>query len=139
MFLAERNKAIVRRLVKEAQEGGRLEVVDELLAPDFVDHRPLPGVPPTREGVRMLFAGLKTAFPDLRVAIEDQIADESRVVSRKRFSGTHEGPFLGAPPSGRRVEFEVIDILGVRDGLLTDHWVVVDQLGLLTQLGALTR
>jgi steroid delta-isomerase-like uncharacterized protein len=134
---AEQDKARVRRLVIEAQQNGRLDVVDEILAPDFVDHTPLPGVPPTRDGVKGLFAALKTALPDLQIEILDQIAEAGGVATRKRFTGTHGGPFLGVPASGRTVEFEVIDILRSRDGHITDHWVVLDQLSLLTQLGAI--
>ncbi|HEX9458291.1 MAG TPA: ester cyclase [Thermoanaerobaculia bacterium] len=134
---ADNNAAIVRRLVKEAQEGGNLGVVDELLADDFVDHTPLPGLPPTRDGVRMLFAGLRTAFPDLRVTIDEQIADEEKVATRKTFRGTHHGPFMDIPPTGRPVAFEAIDIMTVRDGRIREHRVVVDQLSLMKQLGAI--
>jgi steroid delta-isomerase-like uncharacterized protein len=134
---AQSHLAAVRRLVEEGQEGGRLAVVDELFAPDFTDHRPLPGVTPDREGVKALFAALRAAFPDLRVTIEDQLADGQGVATRKTFHGTHRGPFLGVPATGRAVSFEVIDILRFKDGLIQDHWVVVDRLGLLGQLGAL--
>jgi predicted ester cyclase len=102
-----------------------------------VDHTPLPGVPPTRDGVKGFFAALKAAIPDLRIEILDQIAEGGGVATRKKFTGTHDGPFLGVPASGRTVDFEVIDILRSREGRITDHWVVVDQLGLLTQLGAM--
>jgi steroid delta-isomerase-like uncharacterized protein len=135
-IMTDTNKLLVQRLVKEAQEGGRLEVVDELLADDFVDHTPLPGLPPTRDGVRMLFAGLRQAFPDLRVRIDEQLADGDRVATRKTFTGTHRGPFLGVEPSGNAVSFEVIDILTLREGKIREHRVVVDQLALLRQLGA---
>jgi steroid delta-isomerase-like uncharacterized protein len=127
----------VRRLVKEAQEGGNLDVIDELMAEDFVDHTPLPGLPPTRDGVRMLFAGLRVAFPDLRVTIHEQIADGEKVVTRKTFSGTHGGPFMGVPATGNPVSFDAIDILTFRDGLMREHRVVVDQLTLMQQIGAL--
>jgi steroid delta-isomerase-like uncharacterized protein len=133
----EQNKSLVRRLVGEAQESGHLEVVDELLAEDFVDHSPMPGVPPTRDGVKMLFAGLRLAFPDLRVTISEQIAENDRVATRKTFRGTHDGDFLGIPPSGRPVEFEVIDILTIEGGLIREHRLVIDQLGLMKQLGAI--
>ena len=133
----EQNKSLVRRLIGEAQENGRLDVVDELLAEDFVDHSPLPGVPPTREGVKMLFAGLRAAFPDLRVTISEQIGENDRVATRKTFRGTHQGDFLGVPPSGRPVEFEVIDILTIEGGRIREHRLVIDQLGLLKQLGAM--
>jgi len=134
---AETNLAIVRRLIKEAQEGGNLGVVDELLADDFVDHTPLPGLPPTRDGVRMLFAGLRAAFPDLTVTIDEQIADAEKVATRKTFRGTHQGPFLGVPPTGRSISFEAIDILTVRDDRIREHRVVINQLALMQQLGAL--
>lgn len=134
---ADANTAIVRRLVKEAQEGGNLDVVDELLADDFVDHSPLPGLPPTRDGVRILFAGLRSAFPDLSVTIDEQIADEERVATRKTFRGTHQGPFLGIPPTGRHVAFEAIDILTLSEGRIREHRVVLDQLSLMKQLGAI--
>ena len=132
----DENKQIVRRLVREAQEQGRLDVIDELLSDDFVDHTPLEGLPGTREGVRMLFAALRIAFPDLRVDISEQIAEEEKVVTRKTFSGTHGGPFLGVPATGAPVRFEVIDILTLRDRRICEHRVVVDKLGLLRQLGA---
>jgi len=132
---AEANTAIVCRLIEEAQEGGNLAVVDEPLADDFVDHSPLPGLPPTRDGVRMLFARLKAAFPDLRVKIHEQIAADDRVVTRKTFSGTHGAPFMGVPATGKPVSFDAIDILTIRAGLIREHRVVVDQLALLQQIG----
>ncbi len=134
---AETNLAIVRRLIKEAQEGGNLGVIDELMADDFVDHTPLPGLPPTRDGVRMLFAGLRAAFPDLTVTIDEQIADGEKVATRKTFRGTHQGPFLGVPPTGKSISFEAIDILTVRDDRIREHRVVINQLALMQQLGAL--
>ena len=137
MELLDQNKAIVRRLVDEAQSGGRLEVVDELLADDFIDHTPLEGLPGTRDGVRMLFAALREAFPDLHVEISEQIAEADKVVTRKTFSGTHHGPFLGLPATGSNVRFEVIDILTIRDRKICEHRVVLDKLGLLRQLGAI--
>jgi steroid delta-isomerase-like uncharacterized protein len=135
MSLAE-NKSIVRRLVDEAQVARNLDVLDELLSDDFVDHTPLEGLPGTREGIRLLFSALHEAFPDLRVEISEQVAEEDKVVTRKTFRGTHGGPFLGVPATGNPVHFEVIDILTLRDRRICEHRVVVDKLGLLRQLGA---
>ncbi len=134
--MSDVNKQIVRRLIKEAQEGGNLAVIDELMAEDFVDYSPLPGLPPTREGVSMLFAGMKQAFPDLHIDIEEQIADEEKVATRKTFSGTHQGPFLGIAATGNPIRFEVIDILTVREGKIREHRVVADLQTLMQQLGA---
>jgi steroid delta-isomerase-like uncharacterized protein len=134
--MSETNKAIVRRLIEEAQEQGNHATIDELLTDDFVDHTPLPGVPGNRDGIHILFDALRSAFPDLRITISEQIADEHRVVTRKTFNGTHGGSFIGIPASGNRVAFEVVDILALRDGKILEHRVIFDQLSLLQQLGA---
>lgn len=128
------NKKLVCRLVDEAQCRGNLAAVDELLAEDFVDHTPFPGVPPTRDGVKMLFGYLRGAFPDLSVRIDEQIADEEKVVTRKTFQGTHRGEFMGVPPTGRPIAFEVIDILTIRNDRISEHRVVFDQLTIRQQL-----
>ncbi|MEA2570938.1 MAG: hypothetical protein QOI24_2939 [Acidobacteriota bacterium] len=133
--MSESNKAIVRRLIEEAQEQGNHATIDELLSEDFVDHTPLPGVPGNRDGIHILFDALRSAFPDLRVTISEQIADDTRVVTRKTFNGTHGGSFIGIPASGNRVAFEVVDILALRDGKILEHRVIFDQLSLLQQLG----
>ena len=86
---AQENKAIVRRLVEEAQEGGKLHVIDELISPDFVDHSAWPGIPATREGVKQIFGMFHAALADLQVIIHDQIAEDDRVVMRKTLRGTH--------------------------------------------------
>lgn len=128
-------KAIVRRFVLGAQGRGQLALVDELMSPDFVDHSAWPGFTPDRDGVKRLFVALRTGLPDMTVTIHDQIAEADRVAMRKTLSGTHLGDFFGIPPTGKTVNLEVIDILRVRDGLITDHWKIVDQQGMLQQLG----
>ena len=138
-MFADIHKSLVRRLVTEAQENGKLEVVDELLADDFVDHSPLPGLPPTRDGVKMLFAGMRAAFPDLRIRIDEQVADRDKVVTRKTFQGTHRGEFAGVPGSGRPLDLEVIDVLTFREGKIAEHRVVFDRMALMEQLGAVER
>ena len=134
---AEHNKAIVRRMVEEAQSRHNLAVVDELFAADFVDHSVPPGLPPSREGVKMQFAMFFAAFPDLHVVIHDQVAEGDEVVTRKTFHGTHQGDLMGIPPSGKPIAFDVIDILRLKDGKITAHWNVVDQLGLMRQIGVI--
>lgn len=135
MMSAEKNKAIVRRLVEEAQEAGKMHAIDELISPDFVDHSAWPGIPANREGVRQVFGMFHAALANLQVIIHDQIAEADRVVTRKTLRGTHQGVLLGAPPTGNVMRIEVIDILRLKDGQITDHWNLVDQHGLLQQLG----
>jgi steroid delta-isomerase-like uncharacterized protein len=134
---AEVNKAIVRRVVDEAQSRGNIQVVDELFAEDFVDHSAFPGFAPTREGVKQLFTTFHTAFRDFQAIIHDQVAEGGKVVTRKTLSGTHHGEFLGIPPTGNEVVIEVTDILYVARGKITDHWTAVDRLGLMQQLGVI--
>ena len=133
----QENKKIVSRFVSEAQSRGNMGAVDEFLAESFIDHSALPGFLPTPVGVKQLFGALRTAFPDLQAIIHDQIAEGDRVVTRKTLSGTHQGTFMGIPPTGRKVKINVIDILRIVDGKITDHWNVIDRLGLMQQLGVI--
>lgn len=131
----EQNKAIVRRVVEQAQARGNLEVIDELFSPDFVDHSAWPGIPATRAGVKQIFAMFHAALADLQVIVHDQIAEADRVATRKTLRGRHQAELLGVAPTGSMISIEVIDILRLKDGLVTDHWNLVDQHGLLLQLG----
>jgi steroid delta-isomerase-like uncharacterized protein len=137
--VSEEDKALVRRLVEEGQSQGNIEVVDELLAEDFADHSAFPGVPPDREGAKQLFSALHAAFEDFRAVIHRQVAEGGKVATHKTFHGVQRGEFMGVPPTGRRVAFDVVDILYVRDGRITDHWTQVDLLGLMQQLGVVAR
>ncbi len=135
--MSEANKALVRSFVEQAQSLGNLDAIEQYMSPDFVDHSNFPGIPPTRDGVRMLFTALWQAFPDLHATIHEQLAEGDKVMTRKTLSGTNKGPFMGVAPTGNAVAFDVIDILRVVDGKITDHWAVIDQLTLLRQLGAI--
>jgi len=134
----KQNRAIVRERVNgEMISQNQLDLVDEIFAESFVDHSATPGLPADREGVRMFFGALHAAFSGLHVTIEDQIAEGDKVVTRKTFHGTQTGDFFGIPTTGRTISFQVIDILRLQDGRVTDHWNVVDQLGLMRQLGVI--
>jgi steroid delta-isomerase-like uncharacterized protein len=134
---AEANKAAVRRFVEGYQTGADEAVADELIADDFVNHAEVPGVPNDKQGVKILFAGFHRAFPDFLAEIHEQVAEGDLVVTRKTFHGTHRGDLMGIPPTGRPVAFDVIDIVRMRDGQIVEHWNVVDQMGLMRQLGVM--
>ena len=134
----EGNKAIVRRFVEAVQNRGDLAALDELCAPDFVNHSAPPGVPPTRAGLAQLTALFLRAFPDGRMAIEEMVAEGDRVATRKTFRGTHRGALMGLPPTGKQVAIGLIDIVRLVDGQVVESWSLADELGLLRQLGALS-
>ena len=129
------NKALTRRFYDEVFTKGNLEVVDELVDDDFVEHEKFPGLPPGKEAIRTFVTMTQDAFPDLQVDVQDLIEEDGKVASRVRFSGTHHGEFMGIPATGNKVDFQVIDILAFRDGKATDHWAVSDLLTMMTQLG----
>lgn len=133
--MTQESKTLIRKFVEEAQGRGNTEAVDDYLAERFVDHSAFPGFSPDREGVKQLFAALHAAFKDFRVAIHDQVAEGGKVVTRKTLYGTHRGEFMGVPATGKPVEIDVIDILYVDGGRITDHWTQVNLLGLMQQLG----
>jgi steroid delta-isomerase-like uncharacterized protein len=133
----ETNKALIRRMVEEIQNGGNLELLDELLAPTFVKHTPAPGLSPDQEGIKQLLSMFRAAFPDGSMSIEDMVAEGDMVVTRKTYRGTHQGQFLGLPPTGRRVSVGLIDMMRLVDGKVVEHWNVGDDLGMLQQLGVI--
>ena len=134
----EENKALTRRMVEEIFNRGNISRIDEFLAPDFVEREELPpGIPSGREGVMQLTTMLRSAFPDFEATIEDLVAEGDRVVLRQIWSGTHQGEFMGVPPTGKRVSIGVIDILRVDGGRFVEHWGLMDSMGMMQQLGAI--
>jgi steroid delta-isomerase-like uncharacterized protein len=132
------NIALFRRILDELANKGNVAIIDELFAPDFVEHEQLPpGIPAGREGVKALFSAVRAAFPDLRAEVEDVIAQDDRVVMRETWTGTHTGEYFGVPATGRQVSMQVVDIARFAHGKVVEHWGVADQLSLLQQLSAI--
>ena len=133
------HSATMRRSYELISEGD-IDGFGRLVAEGFVEHEDSPGLPATKDGVLQFFRGYRAAFPDLRMDAEEVIASGDRTVARVKASGTQEGEFMGMPPSGRRVEVQLIDIMRFDDdGLIAEHWGVVDMLSMLQQLGALPQ
>jgi steroid delta-isomerase-like uncharacterized protein len=131
-------KTVVQRYIDEVQNEHNLDVLDDIFAHDFAARsETFPGVGQGIEGLRQFYDILFSAFPDVRVTAHQMLAEQDRVVTHKTFSGTHLGEFLGIQPTGRRVEFDLIDVLRVADGKITDFWGVFDRLTLMQQVGAI--
>ena len=117
---------------------GDIDGFGQQLADDFVEREEIPGLPPTKDGVVQYFRILLAAFPDMRMDVQDVIASGDKAVARVRVSGTHEGEFMGIPPTGNQVSMNLIDITRFGDdGLAREHWGVADQLAMLQQLGVI--
>jgi predicted ester cyclase len=135
--MSEENKAVAARMPLEVFSEGKLEVIDEVISPEFTEHGTpqLPDQPPGREGVKVIAAAVRQAFPDLNNTINRVVAEGDLVVQHVTSSGTMRGEFAGMPPSGKQATWDAIHIARFRDGKIVDHWVVQDQLGMLQQLG----
>ena len=134
--MSEQNKKIARQVFEEVQSKGNLALVDQIVADDFVGHTP-PNDIHGPEGARQFDLMLRGAFPNLKVTVEDQIAEGDRVATRWIFRGTHQGDFMGMPPTGRQVTMSGMTIFRVANGKLVEGWNRPDLLGLMQQLGAI--
>jgi steroid delta-isomerase-like uncharacterized protein len=119
---------------------GDIDGFGELLAEDFVEHEEMPGLEPSKEGVKQLFHMYRAAFPDLRMEAQDVLVSGDKAVARVRATGTHQGEFLGIAATGRSVDVQLIDITRFGDdGLAREHWGVFDALAMMQQLGAIPQ
>jgi steroid delta-isomerase-like uncharacterized protein len=127
--------ATARRLY-ELLSAGDVDGFGELLADDFIEHEEIPGLAPSKDGVKTFFRMQIAAFPDLRLAVEDVVADGAKVVARVRYTGTHQGEFQGMPATGKAVDIQLIDIFAFADdGRVGEHWGVIDLMTMMQQLG----
>ncbi len=129
----EENKAIDRRFTEEVWNRGNLAVVDELMSADYNGHDPM--MPAGSEGFKQYVLMYRSAFPDVHLTIEDQIAEGDTVVSRWTARGTHKGELMGIPPTGKQVTVTGMNIERVANGKLVEGWSNYDTLGMLQQLG----
>ena len=131
--------ATVRRMY-ELINAGDIGAFSEHLANDFVEHEVTPGLDPTKEGVKNFFRMQLVAFPDVRMDAQDILSSGAKVVARVRYTGTNRGDFMGMPASGKMVDVQLIDMfLFGDDGLVHEHWGVMDALALMQQLGAVPQ
>lgn len=124
-----------RAIPEEIFNNGRTELIDELFAENYVDHLEVPGFPPTREGVHMFTAQLRSAFPDVRYEVIGQWQDGDTHVGHVRVSGTMDGAWGPMPASGKAATWEEIHIGRFEGGQVVEHWGVLDMFGMMTQLG----
>ena len=133
---AESNMALSRRVLEEAFNAGIIDVIDELVTTDFVNHdAALPEAMIGADAAKATISGYRTAFPDLRITIEQQIADDQGVATRWSAKGTHQGDLMGMSPTGKQATVTGITIDRIVDGRIAESWTNWDTLGMLQQLG----
>ena len=135
MSTTEENKALFRRTYEEVLNRGDVSAVEELIAADFLNHEAPAGRDRGPESIRGLAHMLRTAFPDLRFEIHELVAEGDMVAGRLTMSGTHEGPLIGTPPTGRSVSQEHMHFVRFREGKAVEQWGVRDDLGMMQQMG----
>jgi steroid delta-isomerase-like uncharacterized protein len=134
--MLERNKELVRRVIEQAVNRANLTVADELIATDYVYHEATAGEKRGRAGFRQLIIVYRTAFPNLRVTVDQQIAEGDLVATRWTATGTHRGELLGTAPTNKPVTVQGIVISRITDGKIAEEFESYDALGMLHQLGA---
>jgi steroid delta-isomerase-like uncharacterized protein len=137
--MSEENKGIARRALERIFGKGDHDVADEVYSPDFQDHDPNAPEEMRRgpDGVKQQAAMYREAFPDLEVAVEEQIAEGDLVVTRWAARGTHQGDLMGVPGTGKTVEITGITIGRISGGQIQEEWTHWDGLGMMQQIGAI--
>jgi steroid delta-isomerase-like uncharacterized protein len=129
----------LNRIIEEAFNLGNLAAVDEVLAPDHFAHNAFGGAPNGPKGLKWLIAMFRTAFPDLHCTVEDEIREGDKFAAHWTMRGTHLGLFLGNPPTGKQMQAQGIIFAGFEKEMMVEYWMLIDQFGLLQQLGIIPR
>jgi steroid delta-isomerase-like uncharacterized protein len=135
--MSEQDKAQLRRIPLEALNDGRIDVVDEVMAPDIVDHTQLPGFPSTPDGLKAFIREFRSAVPDLHYTVDHEVSEGDLVVQHVTGHGTPRHEFMGMPANGKSATWEEIHIARMSGGKAVEHWGLIDMMGVLQQLGAL--
>jgi steroid delta-isomerase-like uncharacterized protein len=120
----------------EAINSGNLEVMNDLVAPNAIENDPAPGQDKGAQGYIDFFTKLRTAFPDLKIEVEQLVADDENVAFAYTMTGTHKGDFNGIPATHKKVKARGLQISRFEDGKMVERWGSSDELGILKQLGA---
>lgn len=129
------NRLVIRCFVQEVLNQGNLDAAGRFCWEDVVEQVPLPGQGPGLDGLKDIVRMMRTAFPDMHWSVEEQLQDNEKVLTRFVWTGTHHGDFLGIPATGRPVSVWGMVIDRVVDGRIKETRIIMDMLGLMSQLG----
>ena len=127
------NKAVVQRLF-EASNTRNLDILDEVIPKDMINHNPEPGNP---QDVKQTYTRFVAAFPDVQFTVEDMVAEGDKVMVRLTVRGTHQGEFVGIPPTGKQITITGMEVLRIANGKVVERWANFDQLSFYQQLGVI--
>lgn len=133
--MSEQYKTAARNFIEKGLNQKDLSAFETYFSPDLTDHALPPGLPPGREGRKIFASALLAAFPDLQVDVEDLVAEGEKLVTRYSVRGTHKGDLMGIPATGKEISITGIAVDRFENGLSVEHWEIIDQLGLMQQLG----
>jgi len=128
-------KAVIHRILAEAFERGNLDVLDEMMTADFVNHRVPPGMDSGIGSVKRIVQMERAAFPDLTYTVEQEVQEGDHVMVVTRAEGTHDGAIFGVEPTGRQVSWQQVHIARIENGRMAEHWGVSDLASLWVQIG----
>jgi steroid delta-isomerase-like uncharacterized protein len=132
----ERNRRVVEEFL-DGTHSGRFEAIEDTVAENVVTHGFPGGNPNSRESYKHWFLGFQSGFTIVSFEVPSMVADEDNVAVRWSFTVDHTGPFAGVPATGRRITFDGTAFYRLEDGLIAETWLHIDQLSLLSQVGAL--
>ena len=133
--MSDSDKATLRRIPLEVLNQGRIDVIDQVVSADYIEHTPPPGYPADRQGLKSFVADFRSAIPDLSYEIDREVAEGDTVVQHVTATGTLQREFLGMTPTGKSATWDEIHICRMSGGACAEHWGLVDMLGVLQQLG----
>jgi steroid delta-isomerase-like uncharacterized protein len=129
-------KAVMKRFNDEVMTQGKLEVIDELVSEDFVEHAPTPPeFPEGREAVKAFVQLFRSAFPDFTATTVAVVEEGDEAWMQSTLTGTHKGEFMGIPATNKKFEITAFDRVRFKDGKAVEHWASQDDMGMMTQLG----
>ncbi len=132
------NAHLIERYFEEVWNQGQVDVLDELLTSDYVNHSPgLPDPQPGPEGLKPIVRMMRAGIPDLHYTIEDLVIAADRVAAHVRMTGTHTGTFFGIAPTGKAIDVRQMQIEWIRAGRICQHWRITEDLNLMRQLGVI--
>jgi steroid delta-isomerase-like uncharacterized protein len=131
------NKEVIQAFLEDVINQGRLERANDLVKEDFIELDPLPGQAQGREGLKAVLHDLRSAFPDMHWGAREMVAEGEKVVTRFVWTGTHHGPFLGIPATGRSVEVKGVVIDRLVEGKMAESRILMDTMSLMQQLGVI--